>query len=51
MASLELWLGMADEHEELLVVARVGECCRSRHLEVFIRRRRTWVTWWLPYGV
>jgi len=26
MTSLELWLGIADEHEELWVVARVGEC-------------------------
>jgi len=28
MTSLELWLKIADEHEEPWVVARIGECCR-----------------------
>jgi len=28
MTSLELWLGIAEEHEEPLVVAWVGECYR-----------------------
>ena len=28
MTSLELWLGIANEHEEPWVVAWVGECCR-----------------------
>ena len=28
ITSLELWLGMADEHEELLSCGSVGECSR-----------------------
>jgi len=43
MTSFELWLGIADEHEEPWVVARVGECAGGSVLVVASTDGSRWI--------